>query len=95
MQSYEQFKYDNHSWMEGSGRYSVAKDPRLKGLDSYVPGPGTYENKSTELKSPRGKISLDREEKLKNDRGKNPGPGQYDLKPTFADVPSYLLPSKS
>ena len=60
-----------------------------------MPGPGAYENKSTELKSPKGKISFDREDKLKSNLGKNPGPGQYDLKPTFADVPSYLLPSKS
>ena len=45
----------------GSGRYSVAKDPRLKATDNFVPGPGAYENKSTDLKSPRGKISFDRE----------------------------------
>lgn len=60
--NYEQFKYDNHSWMDnGSGRYSVAKDSRLKATDNFVPGPGAYENKSTDLKSPKGKISFDRE----------------------------------
>jgi hypothetical protein len=66
---------------------------RIKDNLSYVPGPGQYENKSTDLKSPKGKVTFTRDSKLKHDTGKNPGPGQYDLKPTFADVPKYLLPN--
>ena len=58
-----------------------------------VPGPGNYENKSTDLKNPKGKVTFGREEKLKYDLGKVPGPSEYNLKPTFADVPKYLLPN--
>lgn len=94
IQSYEQFKYDNDSWAHGSGRYSISKDLKLKDNLSYVPGPGAYDNKATEIKAPRGKILFGKDEKLKYDLGKVPGPGQYDLKPTFADVPKYLLPNK-
>jgi hypothetical protein len=92
MQSYEQFKYDNDSWAKGSGRYSIAKDLRLKDNSSFVPGPGQYENKSTEIKDHKGKVTFGRDDKLKYDLGKVPGPGAYDLKPHFADVPKYLLP---
>lgn len=92
--SYEQFKYDNDSWAHGSGRYSLAKDSRLKDSRSFVPGPGQYEDKSTVLKDAKGKITFGRDEKLKYDTGKNPGPGHYSLKPTFADVPKYLLPNQ-
>lgn len=60
--SYEQFKYDNDSWLHnGGGRYSVAKDSRLKEYKSAVPGPGQYENKTTDLKDPKGKISFARD----------------------------------
>lgn len=90
--SYEQFKYDNDSWMKGSGRYSISKDPRIRDNDLRVPGPGAYENKSTDLKSPKGKVSFGKDEKLKHELSKTPGPGHYELKPTFADVPKYLLP---
>ena len=78
----------------GSGRYSVARDPRLKEYKSAVPGPGQYENRSTELKDHKGKITFAHDERLKHEKGKNPGPGHYDLKPTFADVPKYLLPNQ-
>jgi hypothetical protein len=57
-----------------------------------VPGPGAYENKSTELTAPKGRVSFGKDEKIKQEINKNPGPGHYDLKPTFADVPKYLLP---
>lgn len=67
----------------------------MKQYKSEVPGPGQYENNSTNLKDHRGKITFDHDEKLKYDKGKNPGPGHYDLKPTFADVPAYLLPNHS
>lgn len=80
--------------MRGSGKYSISKDLRLKNNSSYVPGPGAYENKQTELKDVRGKITFGRDEKLKHEASRVPGPGQYDLKPTFADVPKYLLPNK-
>lgn len=93
MQAYEQFKYDNDSWAKGSGRYSIAKDSRLKDNASFVPGPGQYENKSTEIKDHKGKVTFGRDDKLKYDLGKVPGPGAYDLKPHFADVPKYLLPA--
>lgn len=78
----------------GKGRYSIAKDSRLKESATFVPGPGAYENKSTDLKSPRGKVTFGKDDKLRYDLGKVPGPGQYDLKPHFADVPKYLLPTK-
>jgi hypothetical protein len=64
-QSYEQFKYDNESWLKGSGRYSIAKDNRLKEDFGRVPGPGAYENKSTELRAPRGKVSFGKDEKIR------------------------------
>jgi hypothetical protein len=57
-----------------------------------VPGPGAYENKSTELTAPKGRVRFGKDEKIKQEINKNPGPGHYDLKPTFADVPKYLLP---
>lgn len=79
--------------MKGSGRYSVAKDSRLKEQGNFIPGPGSYENKSTDLKSPKGKVTFGQDQKLKHDANKNPGPGHYELKPTFADVPKYLLPN--
>lgn len=44
--------------MKGSGRYSVAKDSRIKDIPTYAPGPGAYENKSTEIKSPKGKVTF-------------------------------------
>jgi hypothetical protein len=78
--------------MKGSGRYSISKDPRIRDNDLRVPGPGAYENKSTDLKSPKGKVSFGKDEKLKHELSKTPGPGHYELKPTFADVPKYLLP---
>lgn len=59
--SYEQFKYDNDSWAHGSGRYSVGKEPRLNESRSFVPGPGQYENKSTVLKDPKGKVTFGRD----------------------------------
>lgn len=66
---------------------------RIKDNLSYVPGPGQYENKSTDLKNPRGKVTFGRDSRLRDEAIKNPGPGHYDLKPTFADVPKYLLPN--
>ncbi len=44
--------------MKGSGRYTVAKDSRLKEQANFIPGPGSYENKSTEIKSPKGKVTF-------------------------------------
>ena len=80
--------------MVGKGRYSLGKDNRSKGENNFVPGPGSYDNRTTQLRDAKGKISFGKDQKLKFDTGKNPGPGQYDLKPTFADVPKYLLPGK-
>ena len=79
--------------MKGGGKYSVGKGGRdgINGLN--VPGPGTYDQ---ELSSSRlGKVTFSKDTRLKGVKSEVPGPGQYDLKPTFADVPSYLLPSKS
>jgi len=42
--SYEQ-KYNNDSWAHGSGRYSISKEIRLKESNSFIPGPGLYENR--------------------------------------------------
>ena len=72
----------------------MARDPRLKEYKSAVPGPGQYDNRSTELKNSRGKITFAHDPKLKGEADKNPGPGHYSLKPTFADVPKYLLPNQ-
>lgn len=44
--------------MKGSGRYSVAKDEKFKSQPSFVPGPGAYDNKTTELKAPKGKVTF-------------------------------------
>ncbi len=70
----------------------MGKNAKLKDELNNVPGPGSYENKSTQLKSPKGKIIFGRDQKIRYDINNNPGPGHYDLKPTFADVPKYLLP---
>jgi hypothetical protein len=47
--------------MEGSGRYSLARDSRLKESRSFIPGPGQYENKLTNLKDAKGKITFSRD----------------------------------
>ena len=80
--------------MKGGGKYSVGKGGRDSGSGLNVPGPGTYEQ-DLKNKQFNGKVTFSRETRLKGYKSEAPGPGQYTLKPTFADVPSYLLPNKS
>ena len=80
--------------MKGGGKYSVGKGGRDGASGLNVPGPGSYEQ---ELKNKQfnGKVTFSKDTRLKGYKSEVPGPGQYTLKPTFADVPSYLLPNKS
>ncbi len=57
-----------------------------------VPGPGAYDSNHL---NKSGKVTFAKDPKLKGEKSPNPGPGHYELKPFFADVPSYLLPSKN
>lgn len=78
--------------MKGSGKYSLGKSSRNDSSISKVPGPGTYDSKHIDA---AGKITFSKDTKLKHEVNPNPGPGHYELKPTFADVPSYLLPKNA
>ena len=80
--------------MKGGGKYSVGKGGRDGASGLNVPGPGSYEQ-DLKNKQFNGKVTFSRDPRLKGLKSEVPGPGQYTLKPTFADVPSYLLPNKS
>jgi hypothetical protein len=70
--------------------WKVGKQRRDISHDNRIPGPGSYDKKSS-LSGPKWMFS-------KSQRGKetqrdSPGPGSYDIKSTIPDVPAYLANS--
>ena len=73
----------------------MGKSARDFANKSFVPGPGAYENKSTKILEPKGKVTFGKDSRIKYEDTKVPGPGSYSLKPHFADVPKYLLSNQN
>lgn len=70
------------------------KDFPVREIDIiFYKGPGHYTVKMNENWK-LGKIGNSQREFFGLQKGEQPGPGHYSLRPTFADVPSYLLPKK-